>query len=83
MLRSLITAVVSPAELSIMYSISTILHVVADPVVRPLCSSIFSVGIRLGGAWIGLPFIMGGVIVSLSLPGMHFLKEKERHDSVD
>lgn len=60
LLRSLITDSISPTDVSVVYSVVTILHVVGGSLAGPLYSTTFSAGLRLGSGWTGLPFIIAG-----------------------
>ncbi|KAK7730402.1 hypothetical protein SLS53_009021 [Cytospora paraplurivora] len=60
LLRSLITDSISPTDVSVVYSVVTILHVLGGSLAGPLYSTTFSAGLRLGTGWTGLPFIIAG-----------------------
>jgi len=79
-LRSIITSSISPTDISIVYSVFTILHVLSGSLAGPLYSGTFSAGMKLGGVWLGLPFLVGGGLALLALGGIVLVREKEAYE---
>ncbi|PYI24934.1 hypothetical protein BP00DRAFT_359713 [Aspergillus indologenus CBS 114.80] len=76
-LRSLVTMTISPEDLSVVYSIFTILHVLSTSLAGPIYSGAFALGLQFGVEYTGLPFIVAAALVGLSLP-MFFLVRPRR-----
>jgi hypothetical protein len=66
LLPALVTQIIDAKHTSTVYSVIVILHVVGGAVAGSLYSIVFSVGMRLGLGWTGLPFILAGAISLLS-----------------
>ena len=81
-LRSLVTTSISAADISLVYSVFTILHVISNSLAGPLYSGTFTIGLNLGVWWTGLPFVVAGGLVALALAGLMFVKEKHTYDMV-
>ena len=79
-LRSIITNSILPSEVSIVYSVFNILHLLSGSLAGPLYSGTFTAGMNIGGFWLGLPFVMSGALAILALGGMAFLREKRSYD---
>ncbi|RAK77168.1 uncharacterized protein BO72DRAFT_509952 [Aspergillus fijiensis CBS 313.89] len=71
-LRSLVTMTISSEDISVVYSIFTILHVLSTSLAGPIYSGAFALGLQFGVEYTGLPFIVAAALVGLSLP-MFFL----------
>ena len=64
-LRSLLIFDVSPEEVSIIYSILTIILVISSSLAGPIFSGAYIIGLRLDCLWIGFPFIVAGSLFAL------------------
>ena len=60
--QSFATAYVSPAQVSILYVALGMSNTLASLIAAPLLASSFSLGLKLGGAWIGLPFWVSALL---------------------
>lgn len=81
-LRSLVTMIISPDDISVVYSIFTILHVLSTSLVGPIYSGAFTLGLKLGTAYTGLPFIVASTLASLSLPLFLFVRPRHKYEPV-
>lgn len=57
-LRSLVTNLVHPQEITLVYSMMTMMMRIGSGVAGPVFAWGFGLGIKLGQAWTGLPFII-------------------------
>ncbi|KAK6832008.1 hypothetical protein RU639_002659 [Aspergillus parasiticus] len=73
-LRSLVTIVISPDDISVVYSIFTILHALSTSLVGPIYSGAFTLGLKFGTEYTGLPFIVASTLAGLSLPLFLFVR---------
>jgi hypothetical protein len=76
--RSLLTAVISPENITIVYTAVALVQSVADAISGPLYSSLFSLGVSLGGIRTGLPFLASGGLFVVSLMLWMFLPNSSR-----
>ncbi|KAE8402253.1 hypothetical protein BDV37DRAFT_284902 [Aspergillus pseudonomiae] len=81
-LRSLVTMVISPDEISVVYSIFTILHVLSSSLVGPLYSGAFTLGLKFGTEYTGLPFVVASTLAGLSLPLFLFVRPRHNYEPV-
>ncbi|TLD22281.1 hypothetical protein PspLS_08250 [Pyricularia sp. CBS 133598] len=65
-LRSLLNTLVEQRHLAMVNSLVSFLELLGTFVAGPVLSKALSVGIELGGAWVGLPFFAAGCSLSLS-----------------
>src|ERR1700761_3320718 len=66
-MRSLVTSMVDPEHLGILYTgISSVMYM-GVLVGGPLLAKVFSWGMKLGDFWIGLPFLVAGGFLTSSL----------------
>ena len=77
--RSLLTTSVSPKNVSVAYSLMTVLGVVGTSVAGPIYSGIFSAGLALGPAWYGLPYLVAGCVLALSFTMILFVDTGRRY----
>lgn len=80
-LRSLLTSSISPRDITLVYSVVTLLQRVGNALAGPLYSGTYTIGLTLGNPWIGLPFIVAGSLVTLGMVGFLFtMVRKEKHN---
>jgi len=60
--QSFATGAVSPAHISILYVAIGMADTIGSLIAAPLLASSFSLGLKLGGGWIGLPFFISAVL---------------------
>jgi len=72
----------SPSDISLVYSVFTILHVLSGCLAGPLYSGTFTAGMKLGGFWLGLPFVVGATLTTLALGGMLILKGRGSYNTL-
>lgn len=65
-LRSLLSTLVEQRHLAIVNSLVSYFDLVGALVAGPVLSKALSVGIEIGGFWVGLPFFTAGISLSLS-----------------
>ncbi|KAI6354288.1 hypothetical protein MCOR25_008682 [Pyricularia grisea] len=65
-LRSLVNTLVEQHHLAMVNSLISFLELLGAFIAGPLLSKALSVGIKLGGAWVGLPFFAAGCSLALS-----------------
>lgn len=66
MIRSLLAGLVKPTEVARLFSAISIISTITALVSQPLKASLYSWGMSKGGAWIGMPFLVCGIIMGLS-----------------
>jgi MFS family permease len=81
-LRSMTTDMVEPSGVSIIYSAITMLRGIGASVSGPIYAGLYSVGLRYGGVWLGLPFLAAGVFFAGGLALLLCLKDTY-HESVE
>lgn len=62
LVRSLISALVKPTELARLFTVVSMLETISVLVALPTVASLYATGLRLGGGWVGLPFIVSGTL---------------------
>jgi MFS family permease len=60
--RSLATSLVPPDHVGTLYSAIAISQSLGILVAGPLFAYLFRIGLHLGGAWLGLPFLQAGLL---------------------
>lgn len=56
LIRTLLTLYVDPEHVSRMFGIVSMIEIVGSIYARPMLAELFSLGMKLGGQWIGLPY---------------------------
>jgi hypothetical protein len=65
--RSLVTTMVDPSHVGLLYTTISVLDTLGGLVAGPAVSFAFRKGLRLGGPWIGLPFLVSaGLFVAVA-----------------
>jgi hypothetical protein len=64
MIRGLMTSLVGGKDIGLLYSSIGFVEAVAMMAAAPLFSYLFKVGMGWGGHWIGLPYLVAGVILT-------------------
>jgi MFS-type transporter involved in bile tolerance (Atg22 family) len=78
LIRSILTSLVEQHHIGTLYNMIAVIETVGQIFAGPLLSGTFRQGMNMGGAWIGLPFIVAGglfataavVVFSVRLPNM-------------
>ena len=83
LVRSLLTTSVSSKNVSVAYSVLTVLGVVGTSVAGPIYSGIFSAGLGLGPVWYGLPYLVAGCILLVSFTMILFVDIGKRYENED
>ncbi|WPH04816.1 MFS multidrug transporter [Acrodontium crateriforme] len=65
--RSLSTALVDPSHLGLLYNVIEVMTQIGLFIGQPMLASAFGWGLRLGGFWMGLPFLLAAVFFLLAL----------------
>ena len=55
---------------------------VSNSLAGPLYSGTFTLGLELGGFWIGLPFVFAGGLVALAIAGSMCIEEQNSYKMV-
>ena len=63
--RSLAASFVEQHHIGALYSAIALMEGVSELISGPLLSTLLNVGLRIGGIWTGLPFIITGVALSV------------------
>ncbi|RAH76461.1 hypothetical protein BO86DRAFT_251278 [Aspergillus japonicus CBS 114.51] len=82
-LRSLVTMTISPEDISVVYSIFTILHVLSTSLAGPIYSGAFALGLQFGVEYTGLPFIVAAALVGLSLPMFFLVRPRRDYELIE
>ncbi|EPS25160.1 hypothetical protein PDE_00091 [Penicillium oxalicum 114-2] len=64
--RSLATSLVPPDHVGTLYSAITISQSIGILVAGPLFAYLFRIGLHLGGAWMGMPFLQAGLLAIIA-----------------
>ncbi|KAJ6787285.1 hypothetical protein PWT90_01706 [Aphanocladium album] len=65
-LNSLLPSLAGPERNGVLYSVMAVLDSLGVMVAAPATAAVFKIGLHLGGVWIGLPFILSGVLMGMS-----------------
>ncbi|MCJ1392549.1 hypothetical protein MMC18_005417 [Xylographa bjoerkii] len=79
LVRSLVTLHVSSEDLSVVFSVMSMMIVISAAVGGPLFNETYAAGLRLGRMWYGLPFFIAAGLVALEFVLALFIREK--HDT--
>lgn len=63
--RSLLASMVEPHHIGTLFNTIAMLQTVGSIIAGPLLANSFKLGLELDGFWIGLPFVIGGCLVTL------------------
>ena len=67
--RSLATSLVEQHQVGRLYAAMTTMEMIGGMAAGPTLSALYGVGLRLGGPWIGLPFVVSGALfLTVALP---------------
>lgn len=67
LVRSLLTTLVKPTQVARLFTTLSIISATAMLAFQPLRVALFTWGLKQGGVWIGLPFLVSGSMVALSM----------------
>lgn len=68
--RSLVTGLVPPDHVGTLYSAIAISQSLGILIAGPLFAYLFRIGLHLGGAWMGLPFLQAGLFYVIATLAM-------------
>jgi MFS-type transporter involved in bile tolerance (Atg22 family) len=78
--RSLISFYVQEKQRSRVFALVGMVEVVGNIYSQPMLAGLFSLGLGLGGAWVGLPYLgLAGLLV-ISIVLLSFVRLSERAD---
>ncbi len=60
-MRSLMTSLISN-DIAMLYTMISMFEILGTIAANPLLSAAFRMGLRLGGVWIGLPYMIAGLL---------------------
>ncbi|KAI0882229.1 MFS general substrate transporter [Annulohypoxylon maeteangense] len=75
--RSLLTLYIDPEHRSRLFSLVGMVEVVGSVYAQPLLATLFALGMKLGGGWIGLPYYGVSVIVAIAGSLLYFVRMPE------
>ena len=75
-IRSMATDMVDAGGVSIVYSAITMMRAIGGSISGPIYAGLYAVGLRLGGIWLGLPFIAAGMLFGIAFVLLMLLKER-------
>ena len=75
LVRSLISESTAPKNISVVFSIMTLLTIVGGAFGGPIYSETYSAGVRLGPAWVGLPFVVAAAMLMVVFSLAIFVRE--------
>ncbi|PYH48179.1 MFS transporter [Aspergillus saccharolyticus JOP 1030-1] len=81
-LRSLVTMVITPENLGVVYSVFTVLHVMSTSLAGPIYSSVFTFGLRFGIEYTGFPFVLAAILAALTLPTFLAIRPRQDYELV-
>lgn len=79
-LRSTITSHVAPEDVSVVYSVMSLLMVAGAALAGPLYNVTFVAGLRLGPAWLGMPYLVAGGMLALAFVMALFVRAEREGD---
>ncbi|KAI1759273.1 MFS general substrate transporter [Hypoxylon sp. FL1150] len=80
--RSLMSLYVDPEHRSRLFSLVGMVEVVGSVYAQPMMAGLFTLGMRLGGEWIGLPYFVLSVLIAAAASLLLFVRvPKEAGDS--
>ncbi|KAI2472605.1 MFS general substrate transporter [Annulohypoxylon bovei var. microspora] len=80
--RSLMTLYIDPEHRSRLFSLVGMVEVIGSVYAQPFLATLFALGMRLGGGWIGLPYFGVSVLVVVTGSLLGFVRvPKEARDS--
>lgn len=74
LLRSLMSLYVDPAHRSRLFGLAGMVEIVGSIYAQPMLAGLFSLGMRLGGGWIGLPYFGLAVLVAALVTLLFFVR---------
>ncbi|PSN75577.1 MFS general substrate transporter [Corynespora cassiicola Philippines] len=81
-LRSITTEMVDASDVSIVYSAITMLRAIGGSVSGPVFAGLYGVGLRISESWLGLPYIVAGLLFALAFLLLMLLKEPSGYELV-
>lgn len=66
LVRSLMAGLVKPTEVARLFTVMSLLEIVSVLVASPLVASLYETGLKIGGGWVGLPFLVGGTLFAVA-----------------
>lgn len=74
LVRSLLAGLVKPTEVARLFTVMSVLQTVSVLVASPLVASLYTTGLKMGGAWVGLPFLVGGTLFAVATAAIWALR---------
>lgn len=66
LLPSLMAGLVQPTEVARLFTVMSLVQTVSVLVASPVMASLYRRGLRMGGGWVGLPFLVGGALFAVA-----------------
>lgn len=74
LVRSLLAGLVKPTEVARLFTVMSVLLTVSVLVASPLVASLYTTGLKMGGGWVGLPFLVGGTLFAVATAAIWTLR---------
>ena len=82
LIRSLVILHVPSDNLSVVYSVMSMMIVITAALGGPLFNETYSAGLELGEMWYGLPFLIAAGLVALEFVLALFIREKRMMNKI-
>ncbi|KAH7134951.1 major facilitator superfamily domain-containing protein [Dendryphion nanum] len=81
-LRSMATDMVEPNGVSIVYSAITMVRAIGGSISGPIYAGLYSAGLEAGESWLGLPYLVAGMLCGIAALGVLGLRDVGGYERV-
>ena len=81
-LRSMATDMVDPSGVSIVYSAITMLRAIGGSISGPIYAGLYSAGMGAGNKWMGLPFVVAGLLFAVACLLLLTLRDESGYEAL-
>lgn len=74
LVRSLMAGLVKPTEVARLFTVMSLLQTISILVASPLVATLYQAGLKMGGNWVGLPFLVGGTLFAVATAAIWVLR---------
>lgn len=74
LVRSLMAGLVKPTEVARLFTVMSMLQTVSILLASPLVATLYQAGLKMGGNWVGLPFLVGGTLFAVATAAIWVLR---------
>jgi hypothetical protein len=78
--RSIASSLVDPRHLGTLYTLMVVMATVGVIISGPIIAVSFDLGLRLGGLWSGLPYLINSGLFLLSVVSLSFIRPWMNHE---